>query len=147
MFCRSLFVLLSLFFWPLCWLTPLSTIFLLYRGGHFHCWRKKEYRDKTTNLPLLTDKLYHIKLYRVRLTWVGLTLFCTDSCKSNYHAITITTTSLCITYRFKLLNTSVLDYIGYSTRRKYEIWQDDTKKPDLDFWQEGIPLAIQQNMT
>ena len=73
-------------------LTPLSTIFRLYRGGHLMM--------EETGVP---DKLHHIMLYRLHLVMKGVRSHnirgtdYTGSCKSNYHTfMTTTTPRICI---------------------------------------------------
>ena len=47
------------------YLTPLSTIFQLYRGGQFYWWRKPEYPEKITDLSQVN--LHCISLQMVRM--------------------------------------------------------------------------------
>ena len=53
-------------------LTPLSTIFQLYRGGQFYQWRKPEYPEKTTDLPQVIGKLlsHNVALSKLRLSGI-----------------------------------------------------------------------------
>jgi hypothetical protein len=91
---------------------PFATIFQLYRGGQFYCWRKLEYPEKTIELSQVNDKLYHICI-ECKPQWTGFELIilvvigtdCTGSCKSNYHTITTMTGHLilCRTFVYQYL--------------------------------------------
>ena len=74
-----------------------SLILVLFCGCQLYWWIKPEYREKTIELPQVTDKLHHIMLYRVHLALSGIGVVigadCICSCNSNYHSNPTTTVS------------------------------------------------------
>jgi hypothetical protein len=85
--------------WLWC-LTPLSTMFQLYRGDKFYWWKKPEYPKKTTHLSEVTDKflsqnvVWNTHLHEWDSNSQLLVVKGTDgigNCKSNNNTTTTTT--------------------------------------------------------
>jgi hypothetical protein len=64
------YIMASRSYFPMRWRWgPLCTrsTRLVYHGGQLYSWRKPKDQEKTTVLSQVTDKIYHIMLYRVHL--------------------------------------------------------------------------------
>ena len=106
-------------------LSPFSTIYQLYHGGHCYWCRKQKYSQKTTHLSQVTDKLYYIMCIEYTFLWTGFELTTlvtigtdyTGSCKSNYHTISTTMVPQLIS------DSSILKWLAtHSTLRVISFW-------------------------
>ena len=87
--------------WMYSWFTLVQQRFQLYHGSQLYWCRKPDYTWKKPPISNLSHNVVSGTLYHERDSNSVIFTDCTDSCKSNYHAVKTTTIPL-ILIKFKL---------------------------------------------